>query len=324
MRFRLILSAATGGADFSNEVPMSSNSRNRTGLVVGAGLMGRGIAHGLLLAGYEVRLVDVDAAILGAARENIARILDAGVELGKLDPVEAKAALDRLSLSTDIESASAGCVLAIETATESLEIKLRILRTIDPLLDPSAIIGTNTSALSITEIASAVADPGRVVGMHFFNPVHKMKLLELVAGLATTELTLARAREVGEEMGKTVIIVSDSPGLTTSRMSAILGNEAMNMLAEGVASAQDIDTALRLGFNHPMGPLELGDLTGWDTRLKVLEYLHALLGERFRPNPLIRKMVKSGRIGRKAGAGVYCYAADGTRVPNSGLKASAQ
>ena len=154
--------------------------------------------------------------------------------------------------------------------------------------------------------------------MHFFNPVHKMKLLEIVRGLGTSDETIARARAWGEAIGKTSIVVNEAPGLTTSRMSAMMGNEAMTMLMEGIASAEDIDTALRLGFNHPMGPLELGDLTGWDTRLAVLQYLHSTLGEKFRPCPLILKLVKAGRFGRKAGKGIYEYV-DGKRVPGSGL-----
>jgi 3-hydroxybutyryl-CoA dehydrogenase len=161
-----------------------------------------------------------------------------------------------------------------------------------------------------------------VIGMHFFNPVHKMKLVELVRGLATSDEVVARTRTLCEQIGKTSIIVNESPGLTTSRMSALLGNEAMWMLQEGTATAEDIDTALRLGFNHPMGPLELGDLTGWDTRLSVLRYLHQTLGEKFRPCPLIIKMVAAGRLGRKSGQGVYRYE-DGKQVPGSGLKASA-
>jgi 3-hydroxybutyryl-CoA dehydrogenase len=172
----------------------------------------------------------------------------------------------------------------------------------------------------VTEIARATRNPERVVGMHFFNPVHKMKLVELVRGLQTSDETLAAARVYSEAIGKTSITVNESPGLTTSRMSALLGNEAMYMLMEGTATAEDIDTAHRLGFNHPLGPLELGDVTGWDTRLSVLRYLHQTLGEKFRPCPLIIKMVASGRTGRKSGAGVYEYR-DGEKLPNSGLKA---
>jgi 3-hydroxybutyryl-CoA dehydrogenase len=165
--------------------------------------------------------------------------------------------------------------------------------------------------------------PERVVGMHFFNPVHKMKLVELVRGLATSDDAVALSRDYAQALGKQAIVVNEAPGLTTSRMSALAGNEAMWMLQEGVASAEDIDTALRLGFNHPMGPLELGDLTGWDTRLSVLKYLHSTLGDKFRPCPLIIKMVAAGRLGRKAGAGVYRYDEAGQRVAGSGLKASA-
>jgi 3-hydroxybutyryl-CoA dehydrogenase len=198
--------------------------------------------------------------------------------------------------------------------------KVAIVKEADRLLPPGAVIGTNTSALSVTEIAAATQRADRVLGMHFFNPVHKMKLLELVRGVGTSDETVARARAWGEALGKTTILVNEAPGLTTSRMSAMMGNEAMYMLMEGVATAEDIDTALRVGFNHPMGPLELGDLTGWDTRLAVLKYLHETLGEKFRPCPLIQKMVKAGRLGRKSGKGVYEYA-DGQRVPGSGLKA---
>jgi 3-hydroxybutyryl-CoA dehydrogenase len=290
-------------------------------VVVGAGLMGTGIAHAFAVSGYRTELVDVSEKALDKAVTAIAKIVSDGAQLGKLSAEDATATMARLKANTNLKQAATGANLLIETATESLSLKLDIVREADGVLAPDAIIATNTSALSVTEIAGAAADPSRVVGMHFFNPVHKMKLLELVSGLATSREAIARASAYGEAIGKTVIVVNDSPGLTTSRMSAILGNEAMYMLSEGVASAEDIDTALRMGFNHPMGPLELGDLTGWDTRLKVLQYLHSVLGEKFRPCPLIIKMVKSGRIGRKAGAGVYLYEND-KKIPGSGLKAS--
>ena len=218
--------------------------------------------------------------------------------------------------------AARGAALLVETVSEKLDIKKAIVAQAEPMLADGAIIATNTSALSVTEIATAVSCPERVVGMHFFNPVHKMKLVELVRGLATSDETVARTRAYSDAIGKTSIVVNESPGLTTSRMSALLGNEAMWMLQEGTATAEDIDTALRLGFNHPMGPLELGDLTGWDTRLSVLRYLHSTLGEKFRPCPLIIKMVAAGRLGRKTGHGVYKYEG-GQRVAGSGLKASA-
>jgi 3-hydroxybutyryl-CoA dehydrogenase len=297
---------------------MSSASENV--VVVGAGLMGTGIAHAFAAAGYPTTITDVSADALARARSAIVQILSDGVRLGKLSQRDADSALARLSIGGELKAVAKGADLLIETVTESLPLKLEIVHEAEPMLAPGAIIATNTSALSVTEIAGAAADPSRVVGMHFFNPVHKMKLLELVKGLATASATIERARRYGEQIGKTVILVSDSPGLTTSRMSALLGNEAMYMLSEGVSSAEDIDTALRLGFNHPMGPLELGDLTGWDTRLKVLQYLHSVLGEKFRPCPLIIKMVKAGRIGRKAGAGVYLYEGD-KKIFGSGLKA---
>ncbi len=291
-------------------------------VVVGAGLMGTGIAHGFAASGFAVTLVDPDAAALERAVGNIGKIFADGVRLGKMSDGEAGAARARLTTQADLARALVNqpAALVVETATENMAIKVAIVREADRLLPAESVIASNTSALSLTEIAAATQRADRVLGMHFFNPVHKMKLLELVRGLATSDSTVARARAWGDALGKTTILVNEAPGLTTSRMSAMMGNEAMYMLLEGVGSAEDIDTALRVGFNHPMGPLELGDLTGWDTRLAVLKYLHATLGEKFRPCPLIQKMVNAGRLGRKSGKGVYEYA-DGQRVPGSGLKA---
>ncbi|MDI5992921.1 3-hydroxyacyl-CoA dehydrogenase [Pseudomonas sp. MDMC216] len=291
-------------------------------VVVGAGLMGTGIAHGFASSGYPTVLVDTNAESLALARDNIGKILSDGVALGKVSAESAEASLARLVTSGDLSEAARGADWLVETVSEKLEVKRAVVAQAEPLLAPGAIIATNTSALSVTEIAASLAAPERVIGMHFFNPVHKMKLVELVRGLATSDEVLVRTRALCDAMGKTSIVVNESPGLTTSRMSALLGNEAMYMLQEGTASAEDIDTALRLGFNHPMGPLELGDLTGWDTRLSVLRYLHQTLGDKFRPCPLIIKMVAAGRLGRKTGHGVYRYE-DGKRVPGSGLKASA-
>jgi 3-hydroxybutyryl-CoA dehydrogenase len=289
-------------------------------VVVGAGVMGRGIAHAFAAAGHPVALVDVQQAALAGATDAIREILADGVRLGKITSADAQAASARISTSTDLQASvrERPVDLVLETASENLAAKIAIARNVDALLPDHAVIATNTSALSVTEIACATGRADRVVGMHFFNPVHKMKLLEIVRGLATSEETVARARAWGAALGKTAIVVNEAPGLTTSRMSALMGNEAMYMLMEGIASAEDIDTALRLGFNHPMGPLELGDLTGWDTRLAVLSYLHATLGDKFRPCPLIHKLVKAGRLGRKVGKGVYEYV-DGKRVPGSGL-----
>jgi len=274
-------------------------------VVVGGGLMGTGIAHAFASAGFATVLVDSNAAAAERALASVAKILDDGVRLGKLAADVAQAAKARLVAVADLAD------------------KQSVVATAAARMLPGALVATNTSALSVTEIATAVPLPERVVGMHFFNPVHKMKLVELVRGLATSDATVALARDYAQALGKQAIIVNESPGLTTSRMSALAGNEAMWMLQEGVASAEDIDTALRLGFNHPMGPLELGDLTGWDTRLSVLKYLHSTLGDKFRPCPLIIKMVAAGRLGRKTGAGVYRYDEAGQRIAGSGLKASA-
>jgi 3-hydroxybutyryl-CoA dehydrogenase len=295
---------------------------NETVVIAGAGLMGTGIAHAFASSGFATVLVDTNSAALERARNEIAAILRTGVKLGKLAESEAVAACERLNLSTELAASCRGANLFVETVSEQLAVKKAVVAEAQAVLAADAVIATNTSALSVTEIATAVPCADRVIGMHFFNPVHKMKLIELVMGLDTSEATIARARQYAQAIGKTSILVNETPGLTTSRMSAMLGNEAMYMLLEGTASAEDIDTALRLGLNHPMGPLELGDMTGWDTRLAVLRYLHQTLGDRFRPCPLIIKMVAAGRVGRKSGRGVYVYEA-GERVLGSGLKAHA-
>ena len=302
--------------------PQNPGDKLAVVVVVGAGLMGTGIAHAFASSGFATTLVDSNSAALEQARQAIGKILDDGVRLGKVDADSAAASKARLAIAGDLAEAARGAGLLIETVSEKLDVKKAVVATAAPLLADGAIIATNTSALSVTEIATAVPMPERVIGMHFFNPVHKMKLVELVRGLATSDDTVARTRAWCDAIGKTSITVNESPGLTTSRMSALAGNEAMWMLQEGTASAEDIDTALRMGFNHPMGPLELGDLTGWDTRLSVLRYLHSTLGDKFRPCPLIIKMVAAGRLGRKTGHGVYRYEG-GQRVPASGMKASA-
>jgi 3-hydroxybutyryl-CoA dehydrogenase len=291
-------------------------------VVVGAGLMGTGIAHAFVTTGSTVALVDVRPDALDKARATIRGILDEGVRRGKGTAGESDAAMARLSTGPDLSAALDGqpVQLLVETAVEAIAAKTAIARQADALMPKDALIATNTSALSVTEIAAATRRPAQVVGMHFFNPVHKMKLVEIVRGLATSPEAIRTARAWVERLGKQSILVQESPGLTTSRMSALAGNEAMYMLMEGVASAEDIDAAMRGAFNHPMGPLELGDLTGWDTRLAVLQYLHQTLGEKYRPCPLIIKLVKSGRFGRKTGHGVYRYV-DGQKVPGSGLGA---
>ena len=299
---------------------MNGNNKVKV-VIVGAGLMGTGIAHAFAISGFQTVLVDISTDSLDRAYSNITEILKTGVKLGKVTEEAADAALGTLTLERELSVGAKNADWVIETVSENLEAKKAVISTAYDVMADNGIIATNTSALSVTEIASILPAPERFIGMHFINPVHKMKLVELVRGLASSDETVAKTRELCELIGKTSIVVNESPGLTTSRMSALLGNEAMYMLQGGTASAEDIDTALRMGFNHPMGPLELGDLTGWDTRLSVLKYLHSTLGEKFRPCPLIIKMVAAGRLGRKSGHGVYEYE-DGKRVPGSGLKVS--
>ena len=289
-------------------------------VVVGAGLMGTGITHAFLASGHHVTLVDTNGNALNQAQQSIAKIFSDGVRLGKTTEADVADALARMACAEHLRGASGDTALVMETVTESLTIKQAIVREAEACFKAGTVIATNTSALSITEIASVAKAPDHVIGMHFFNPVHKMKLVEIVRGLETSDETVTRARAWASAMGKTSIEVNEAPGFTTSRISALLGNEAMYMLSEGVASAEDIDTSLRMAFNHPMGPLELGDLTGWDTRLAVLQYLHQTLGEKFRPCPLIIKLVKAGRHGRKTGRGIYEYDDKGVKVPNSGVR----
>jgi len=291
-------------------------------MVAGAGLMGSGIAYAFAASGCRVLLADTSASALAKAMATIDKAFASGVERGKIDVDVAKISLAAIETVDAVDTRAAGVQLFIETATENLEIKRQIIAAAGAHLPTDAVVATNTSALSISELATAYPVPGQVIGMHFFNPVPKMKLVEIICGLETSVETLAATVEWTRRIQKDHIIVNEAPGFTTSRMSALMGNEAMHMLAEGVSRAEDIDKAMRMAFNHPMGPLELGDLTGWDTRLKVLEYLYEVMGERFRPSPLIRKMVKAGRYGRKTGKGVYEYDDAGNRIPGSGLKVS--
>lgn len=275
--------------------------------VIGAGIMGRGIAHAAALGGYRTILEDILPASLRKAETEIRTNLDKAVELGKVSAGDAEAAYKRIEFAGSVEEAAREADLVIEAVPEEMESKIEIFTLLDKVCRPETILATNTSSFSITEIASVTYRAPKCVGMHFFNPVHKMKLLEVVRALETDEATLAAVTEVGKRMGKEVVVIRESPGFVTSRINVLIGNEAFNMLQEGVASPADIDKALKLGLNHPMGPFELVDLVGLDTRLHILEYLHKSLGERFRPNPLMVQYVKAGRLGRKAGRGVYDY-----------------
>jgi 3-hydroxybutyryl-CoA dehydrogenase len=275
--------------------------------VLGAGTMGHGIAHAAITAGYETVLYDVSGRALDSARAAIEQILRKGVDLGKLTGAAADDSRRRLTTPSSIEGALAGVEFVIEAAPERIDVKLALFAEIDRLAPPTALVVSNTSALSITEMAGSIANPRRVAGMHFFNPVHKMTLVEIVQALETAPETLQTVADVARQMGKETVLVRESPGFITTRVNASIGNEAFYMLMEGVASARDIDKALKLGLHHPMGPFELVDLVGLDTRLSILEYLHRSMGEKYRPCPLLVQYVKAGRLGRKVGRGVYEY-----------------
>ena len=279
----------------------------RTIAVIGAGIMGRGIAHAAALGGYRTILEDVLPTALRKAETEIRGNLDKAVEIGKVTKSDADQAFGRLEYASSVEQAAREAELLIEAVPEEMESKIEIFTLLDKVCRPNTILASNTSSLSITEIASVTYRAPKCVGMHFFNPVHKMKLLEIVRALETDDDTLNTAVDVGKRMGKEVVVIRESPGFITSRINAMIGNEAFYMLQEGIASAADIDKALKLGLNHPMGPFELVDLVGLDTRLHILEYLHKSLGEKYRPAPLLVQYVKAGRLGRKAGRGVYEY-----------------
>jgi 3-hydroxybutyryl-CoA dehydrogenase len=276
--------------------------------------MGHGIAHVCAVMGATVRVYD---AMHGAARAGIDKItknLAKGVELGKVSPVERDAALARLSTSEDIAAAGAGADCVIEAVPERMDLKREIFEEIDRAAPAHALFATNTSSLPIADIAAAVADPSRVVGMHFFNPVHVMKLVEVVRHPRASDAAVALAVALSEKLGKTPITVTDSPGFASSRLGLVIGLEAMRMVEQNVASAADIDTAMKLGYGHPMGPLELTDLVGLDVRLGIAEYLTGALGPAFTPPQVLRDKVAAGKLGKKSGEGFYRWSPDGKRL----------
>ena len=277
--------------------------------VLGAGIMGRGIAYVAALGGYNTVLQDTSREQLEKATNDIGAILEKGVAMGRVTDSEAVEARRRLRTVASLDDAARQADLVIEAVPERMDLKVEIFAQLDRVAPAHAILASNTSSLSITEMAAATHRAPQVVGMHFFNPVQRMKLLELVRALETSEKTLAQCEEVGRKMGKECVTVRESPGFVTSRINAMIGNEAFYMLQEGVASARDIDRALKLGLNHPMGPFELVDLVGLDTRLSILRFLHRTLGEKFRPCPLMEQYVAAGRLGKKSGRGVYEYEA---------------
>ena len=280
--------------------------------VIGAGIMGRGIAQVSAMSGYDVILYDVFENALENAVKIIEKDLAKGVERGKVKAEVKDMALGKIKTTTSLDDL-APVELVIEAAPEDLSIKLPLFEKLDKLCKKEAILATNTTSQSITEIASVTDRPERVIGLHFFNPVHIMKLVEMINGLETTEEVFNICEDFCKSLGKETVKIKEAPGFVTSRMNAVIGNEAFNMLMEGVGNAEDIDKAIKLGLNHPMGPFEMIDLVGLDTRLKSLEYLQKMMGDKYRPCPLHVQYVKAGRFGRKTGKGVYEYDENGNK-----------
>lgn len=277
--------------------------------VIGAGQMGNGIAHVFAQSGFAVTMIDVSADALARGRSTIEKNLDRQVKKGTIDVAAKDATLARLTTSTDI-AAIAGAALVIEAATENVDLKYRIFGDMDRLASPGAILATNTSSISITDIAAKTKRPEQVIGMHFMNPVPVMQLVEVIRGLATSDATTQRVLELSKAVGKTPVEVNDFPGFVANRILLPMINEAVYALMEGVGTVEAIDTVMKLGMNHPMGPLALADLIGLDTCLAILEVLHEGLGDsKYRPCPLLRKYVAAGWYGRKSGRGFYNYAA---------------
>ena len=281
----------------------------RNVLVIGSGTMGHGIAQVAAQAGYEARLFDVRPEAVRQGLDAVAANLAKGVEKGKVTAEERDAVLSRLDAAPgDLAVAAREADLVVEAVPEKIELKQAIFRTLGAEAPAHAILATNTSSLPVAAIAEASGAPERVLGLHFFNPVHIMQLLELVRTEATSPEVVDAARAAGERMGKTVIVVKDSPGFATSRLGLVLGLEAIRMVEEGVASAADIDTAMELGYRHPMGPLKLTDLVGLDVRLGIAEHLAKVLDDRrFDPPALLRKLVAEGKLGKKSGQGFYTW-----------------
>lgn len=275
--------------------------------VIGSGMMGTGIAYAASVNRFQVELQDISLEALEKAESYIRAEMKKAVERGYMTAEEEIESFSRISFTTNIEVAVRGADLVIEAVLEKMELKIEIFRELDRLCSDHTILATNTSTMSPTEIAAQTLRPDKCIAMHFFNPAHKMKLVEIIRGLNTSDETYETVRQIAEQMKKETVEINEFPGFVTSRMNCLIGNEAMNMLMEGVASASDIDKAIKLGLNHPMGPLEMADLVGLDTRLRNMEYLYQTLGEKYRPCPLLTKYVKAGRFGKKTGAGFYDY-----------------
>lgn len=274
--------------------------------VIGAGVMGRGIAYAAAIANFDVVLQDITDTALEKAQALNRKDMEKSLSKGYAT-VEQQEALETIRYTTELQEAVADADLVIEAVLEKIELKIEIFKQLDQFCPAHTILATNTSTMSPTEIGAQTNRASQTIAMHFFNPVPRMKLIEIVRGLDTSDETYQKVKDISLAMNKEVVEVNEFPGFVTSRMNCLIGNEAMNMLMEGVASAEDIDKALKLGLNHPMGPLELADLVGLDSRLRNMEYLYQTLGEKYRPCPLLIKYVKAGKLGRKSGEGFYNY-----------------
>lgn len=288
-----------------NDATVAALASIKRVVVLGSGTMGQGIAQVTAQAGFVTHVYDVDPARATKAIDNIKQLTDKLVQKGKMLNEARSELIGALVPSSDLAHACADVDLVIESVPEQMELKVNLLREVKALAKPEAILGTNTSSLSITEIGARVGAPNRTIGLHFFNPPPVMELLEIVRGLGTDEATVNTSTAIAKRLGKTPIIVNDMPGFATSRLGVVIGAEAMRMLETGVASVEDIDRAMELGYRHPMGPLKLTDLVGLDVRLMILEHLHREIGEQFRPPAILRQMVRAGKLGKKTGEGFY-------------------